>query len=672
MADEINIRIANYAQNKGLDAAEVAEQVDNIAQEINRGCDTIFDYGDDEKASFDELYSYLQIASGGSISEDEARMIFDILNIEGTDDREQYLSKEELSIITSKGIDKSQIQGYSFWNALLNADSAEAAAYSTALSSTDDSGEAEEESEATGSDAAGSDAESNLHNVGASPSGTVKVSISDLPQGYTIEDNKIMYGDVQIGEVTIEEKDTNGDGIEDEAMLYHLYANPESLPDNCYQTDDGKIYKFNKKGEKEKQLVNYTNNDEIQSLINNKEIKIDTETGTLKDKKGNVIGSCKYDKETESISDVYLNIDYYKHQFNNVPSDWAIDSVSGEISDKKGNPLKAIKPSDFGATYEGYTIKSGKTEVTTPEAGKTYDLYDGETLVGHLVVDDAGNKQYYVISESSVDETDDAATDDAEAAVEGQDEAEVVAEPDNAEAAADTEDDEATVEESEDAEATVEGIDDTDTVSAAEQTVEEAAATGEAEATVEGTEDVDAALEAEEVVERATISTEDAENVASELMTGLFSGNNAQIEGYLFSDELSDADLVKIFAAGGDAKWSTIISQADYLSSTEKKEYMQKFMEACINEAKAGNEDAIKILCQSLSNATDQMIGGTDYLTLDTFFDTADNETIELVKSNYGQYNDGHELYEDINNEWMLFHDGKKAKYKQKINLSGQ
>lgn len=132
---------------------------------------------------------------------------------------------------------------------------------------------------------------------------------------------------------------------------------------------------------------------------------------------------------------------------------------------------------------------------------------------------------------------------------------------------------------------------------------------------------------------------------------GLFGANKNSGEGFytFFTDEsFSSADIVQI-ALEYNKEDESLAKALDYtfgnstLDPETAKQRQQKCQEsyiaALIEQAKAGNEEAIVLLCKELHNATESPDGIAE-MFIDEFFKQADNETIKLVYENYKEVND--------------------------------
>ena len=167
----------------------------------------------------------------------------------------------------------------------------------------------------------------------------------------------------------------------------------------------------------------------------------------------------------------------------------------------------------------------------------------------------------------------------------------------------------------------------------------------------------------------AKIPDDAAKNYAIELLNGISLSSHEKIREYL---DLDSADLVKVISLYSEEYGSITKFISTCISGDVKKEFINTIMSACIEQAKNGNEEAIKILCNEIYSATAQTLGYTGYEVLDAFFNNADNDVITLVKDNYSKYIEGHELREDINGERMRDHPGNKTFYIAKIDKAWQ
>ncbi len=118
---DINSLIANYLKNTNnteINASEIRDTFQNLANEDLQFCDSIFLYGED--ATKDELIEYMSKACGKDDDQfkEDVGLLFDVLNSNSNDD---VLTSEELEGLNRKmGDNRGKIDGFSIWNQLLN------------------------------------------------------------------------------------------------------------------------------------------------------------------------------------------------------------------------------------------------------------------------------------------------------------------------------------------------------------------------------------------------------------------------------------------------------------------------------------------------------------------------------------------------------------------------
>ncbi|MBQ9246386.1 hypothetical protein IJ182_08990 [bacterium] len=139
----------------------------------------------------------------------------------------------------------------------------------------------------------------------------------------------------------------------------------------------------------------------------------------------------------------------------------------------------------------------------------------------------------------------------------------------------------------------------------------------------------------EEVNTESNLTDEGAKIYAGELEEAFNRGDVDYINE--FFDSMSDADIVKVFASSPDTDWASLITspnhKASELSTEKKQELMQHVVTACINQAKAGNKEALDVLTNQAYDSVSN--GQLNTLFFDTLFENADNETIKALSENY-------------------------------------
>lgn len=153
--------------------------------------------------------------------------------------------------------------------------------------------------------------------------------------------------------------------------------------------------------------------------------------------------------------------------------------------------------------------------------------------------------------------------------------------------------------------------------------------------------------------------------------------NYDNITNLLVNDKLSDADVVNIIAnmtpdEPGNWLWMLQESGDKEMSSLLLDQLLPKIAD----EALAGNEKAIEILCNAIemdtANSTEGLFN-KNHLLLEKIFgiggqepvmEERTDELLSLIKNEYPKYNNDAELIDHISGEWLL---DNKDDYKDKL-----
>ena len=138
------------------------------------------------------------------------------------------------------------------------------------------------------------------------------------------------------------------------------------------------------------------------------------------------------------------------------------------------------------------------------------------------------------------------------------------------------------------------------------------------------------------------------------------------------NSNLTDADIVKIVSAMSDENSSYLWEIQEYCVPKEKAEQLlNNILPIVGEEALAGNQEAIQVLCEALEKDTKgsyEPLFGYNHMLLEKMFGTNDYEKIfgddtnailKLIKDNYPTYADGRPLIDDIKGEWKVSGDDK-------------
>lgn len=138
------------------------------------------------------------------------------------------------------------------------------------------------------------------------------------------------------------------------------------------------------------------------------------------------------------------------------------------------------------------------------------------------------------------------------------------------------------------------------------------------------------------------------------------------------NSNLTDADIVKIVNAMSDENSSYLWEIQEYCMPKEKAEaLLNNILPIVGQEALAGNQEAIEVLCEALETDTKgsyEPLFGYNHMLLEKMFGTNGYEKIfgddtnailKLIKDNYPTYADGRSLIDDIKGEWKVSGDDK-------------
>ena len=140
---DINAKIANYLQRTGqtdADISSIRETMIDLANTAHEDKNSIFTYeGTASVEDLQEYFSAVVVEDDDSLNED-VQLLFDILDEDG----DGALSDEELSMfVRSQGSHKGSVDGFGFWNSLLNADEEEINAELENLNSSEEDSDSE-------------------------------------------------------------------------------------------------------------------------------------------------------------------------------------------------------------------------------------------------------------------------------------------------------------------------------------------------------------------------------------------------------------------------------------------------------------------------------------------------------------------------------------------------
>ncbi len=106
-------------------------------------------------------------------------------------------------------------------------------------------------------------------------------------------------------------------------------------------------------------------------------------------------------------------------------------------------------------------------------------------------------------------------------------------------------------------------------------------------------------------------------------------------EEYLVTNQYSSENIVAI-ASTFKKKYESLSDVLDYTfkgNDKKRNEYQTIYAKALIEQIKAGNEDAIKLVCEEIKSS------GQKHGLVEAFMENADSETLKIVYKNYSVIN---------------------------------
>ncbi len=385
----------------------------DIAQELF-GFGSNMDWGPSGNGSFairdgmtkEELREQMRQLYNGSDSDFDKKFetFFSVFDQDGNG----TFSTSEISLFSD---DTKSVTGKSIWHALVNNDMNRLQTGDVVERSNDDAAAPEPAPEASATPS-------------ETPKATFSVKPSELPAGYTISGDKIMFNGVQIGEVNIEYKDTNNDGYEDVVPIYCLYGENTYYPKNCFADETGNIRDL-QNGTDNGILIkqNYQKGDSVQKAddgsyniqILGHSYTIANGSDEVKDDAGNVVGKAFFPPSGDGDPTVYLYADADAHNSKNIPSSFTVSRTTGEITNSSGQVVKQTHSKDIvplmtnGQDGEPNTVtikdSSGRElpfSVEMPQG--EYTLYDKNgNVVGNMIVNEEHCQQIYMVEDYTLE-----------------------------------------------------------------------------------------------------------------------------------------------------------------------------------------------------------------------------------------------------------------------------
>lgn len=165
----------------------------------------------------------------------------------------------------------------------------------------------------------------------------------------------------------------------------------------------------------------------------------------------------------------------------------------------------------------------------------------------------------------------------------------------------------------------------------------------------------------------ATLSDDRVKEYTTRLWELSARNNYDGMSQLLVDGSISDADVVNIIAGmteGEPGNWLWMLQESG--NREKSAEVLKGILPKIGREALAGNEKAIEILCNVLemdtANSTEGLLN-VNHTVLEQMFGSGDEGSVfgedadsilEIIKDNYGKYNNGASLANHIRNEWLL------------------
>ena len=123
--------------------------------------------------------------------------------------------------------------------------------------------------------------------------------------------------------------------------------------------------------------------------------------------------------------------------------------------------------------------------------------------------------------------------------------------------------------------------------------------------------------------------------------------NYDNIEYILDNENLSQEDIVKIVKSYDDKHGALLSTMCYGVDAVMNKDAINEMTDILVEQAKAGNTDAINILAENLHASGTTLFGSIDYFT-ERFFETVDSRTLACIVQAYPSVNDKANISDDF------------------------
>lgn len=162
--------------------------------------------------------------------------------------------------------------------------------------------------------------------------------------------------------------------------------------------------------------------------------------------------------------------------------------------------------------------------------------------------------------------------------------------------------------------------------------------------------------------EKITVDAKTMSDTLYSAMKGLGT-KNAQVEEILTNENLSSADWVEIIKQYNQDYGSLVHKINDDFSGKKQDEYEEKLANVLIEQVKAGNEDALNLLCKEFYNSTAGMLGTCDEF-IAAIFENAGDEVLAQLARKYSEVNPGQNIQDDIKGDFRNWFSSKNLEDK--------
>ena len=165
-----------------------------------------------------------------------------------------------------------------------------------------------------------------------------------------------------------------------------------------------------------------------------------------------------------------------------------------------------------------------------------------------------------------------------------------------------------------------------------------------------------------------TISEEDAKNYATQLYNGMdgWGTNEQAVKSILLSEDLSPSDMALIIKEFNGQYGSLVDKIHNDFSGEAENELLNAIAKNLSEACDAGDEEAIKLICDEIYNATEARMGTTDQW-LEAVFNNSSQSTLKAIKDNYSKFNNETNIFTALHNDFKWDID-KYNKYAELLN----